>query len=250
MNIVDRIREELKNNASEKIRISSQHFFKEELKCYGLKSPDVNKIGKKYFNEITQVSKDEILKLCNELWQSGYFEESLIACNWSFYIHKHYTPDDFEIFEKWIAKYVSNWASCDTLCNHTVGEFLEMYPDYLPRLKVWAKSENRWLRRASAVSLIIPARKGKFLNSIFELAELLLLDKDDLVQKGYGWLLKAAGQFYQTEVFDYVMQKKTIIPRTALRYAIEKMPDALKKKAMEKYKHLDLEERIQISGHL
>ncbi len=234
MGTLDRIREELKNNASEKIRISSQHFFKEELKCYGLKNPDVTKIGKKYFNEIKQISKGDILKFCNELWQSGYFEESIIACNWSYYLHKFYTPDDFETFEKWVANYVGNWASCDTLCNHTVGEFLEMYPEYLQRLNVWAKSENRWLRRASAVSLIIPARKGKFLDSIFELSELLLLDKDDLVQKGYGWMLKAASQFYQKEVFDFVMKKKSIMPRTALRYAIEKMPVDLRKMAMER----------------
>jgi 3-methyladenine DNA glycosylase AlkD len=73
-----------------------------------------------------------------------------------------------------------------------------------------------------------------FLNDIFEIANTLLTDKHDLVQKGYGWMLKAASQAQEKEVFDFVMSKKSIMPRTALRYAIEKMPPELKSRAMEK----------------
>jgi len=101
-------------------------------------------------------------------------------------------------------------------------------------LKKWAKSNNRWVKRASAVTLIIPARRGKFLKDIFEIADILLLDNDDLVRKGYGWMLKVASETHQKEVFNYVMRNKTRMPRTALRYAIEKMPDTLRKMAMEK----------------
>jgi len=104
----------------------------------------------------------------------------------------------------------------------------------LNELKKWAKSPNRWVKRASAVTLIIPARKGMFLKDIFEIADILLLDKDDMVQKGYGWMLKAASQFSEKEIFKYVMSKKAVMPRTALRYAIEKMPGELKTEAMKK----------------
>lgn len=90
------------------------------------------------------------------------------------------------------------------------------------------------MRRASAVSLIDPAKKGLFLKDIFEISDILFLDKDDLVQKGYGWMLKAASQVHEEMVFKYVMKNKKAMPRTALRYAIEKMPKALKEKAMEK----------------
>ena len=85
-----------------------------------------------------------------------------------------------------------------------------------------------------AGSLIIPARRGKFLADIFEIADILLLDRDDMVQKGYGWMLKEASKPYQKEVFDYVMHHKAVMPRTALRYAIEKMPPSLRAEAMEK----------------
>jgi len=232
--IIDKIRNELKKNSDEKTQTGSQHFFKEQIKCYGVKSAIVGKISKEYFQLIRSNTKADIYNLCDKLWQSGYIEESFIACNWSYFIHKKYESGDFHIFEKWISNYVNNWASCDTLCNHTIGEFIEMYPEYLSGLKEFAKSDNRWMRRASAVSLIIPARKGKFLGDILEIADILLMDKDDLVQKGYGWMLKAASQSYQKEIFDYVVSKKAIMPRTALRYAIEKMPESLKTIAMEK----------------
>jgi 3-methyladenine DNA glycosylase AlkD len=84
------------------------------------------------------------------------------------------------------------------------------------------------------VTLIIPARKGEFLQDIFEIANSLLLDKDDLVQKGYGWLLKEASRMHQQEVFEFVLKNKKVMPRTALRYAIEKMPRDLRLRAMAK----------------
>ncbi|KAB2866272.1 MAG: DNA alkylation repair protein [Bacteroidales bacterium] len=233
-NITNVIRSQLIANSSEDIRLSGQRFFKEEIKSYGLKSADVIKIGKTYFKQIESLQKKDIFKLCEELWESGYIEESFIACNWSYYIHKKYEPNDFKVFEKWVNTYINNWASCDTLCNHTVGEFLEMYPNYIAELKRWAKSNNRWMKRAAAVSLIIPARKGLFLNDIFDIANILLLNNDDLVQKGYGWMLKSASKSNQKAVYDYIISKKQIMPRTALRYAIEKMPKELKVKAMEK----------------
>jgi len=233
-NIISKIQMELENNSDKKTQESTRNFFKEEIQSFGVKSATVRKMSKDYFKSIKDKSKEEIFGLCDELWQSQTLEESFIACNWSYFIHKDYQPNDFDVFEKWINNYVNNWASCDTLCNHTLGEFIEMYPEYLAGLKEMAISENRWMRRASAVSLIIPAKKGKFIKDIFEIADLLLTDKDDLVQKGYGWMLKVACQEHQQEVFEYILSKKSIMPRTALRYAIEKMPNELKKAAMER----------------
>ena len=232
--LIESLRKELIANSSEAVQKSSQHFFKEEILCYGIKSAKVVDIGKAHFKNLGGASKTEIFGYCDNLWQSGYIEESFIACNWSYNVNKYFEPADFKVFEKWIDVFVNNWASCDTLCNHTVGKFVEMYPEFLKELIRWTQSPNRWMRRAAAVSLIIPARHGKFLNEIFEIADRLLLDREDMVQKGYGWMLKVASQMHQKEVFDYVFSKRAVMPRTALRYAIEKMPSELKTKAMGK----------------
>lgn len=234
--IVAKIRKQLVENSDESLRQSGLRFFKEaeSVNMYGMKTTTVHKIAKEFQKEVVSLPKADVFALCEELWKSGYLEESFIACEWSYAMHKKYEPSDFAVFDKWVKSYVNNWASCDTLCNHTVGEFVEMYSDYVTELKKWATSSSRWVRRAAAVTLIIPARKGKFLKDIFEIADILLLDKDDIVQKGYGWMLKAAGEAHQKEVFDYVLSKKTVMPRTALRYAIEKMPKEMREEAMRK----------------
>lgn len=189
-------------------------------------------MAKKYFKSLKDKEKTVIFDLCDQLWQSGYMEESFIACEWAYALRDTYETEDLKVFENWLRQYVNNWASCDTLCNHTIGAFIEKYSRHLSDLKRWAKSPNRWMRRGAAVSLIIPARKGKFLTDIFEIADLLLQDQDDLVQKGYGWMLKAASQVHQKDVHAFVMDRKDRMPRTALRYAVEKMPETLRLKAM------------------
>lgn len=234
MEVLTAVRNELQANSDEKTRKSGKRFFKEEIKLYGVQSAVVQKIAKQYFADIKNLPKKEIFELCTNLWQSGYMEASFVACNWSYAIHKQYEENDIEIFEQWLKNYVSNWASCDTLCNHTIGTLVTMYPHLIARLKTWAQSDNRWVKRGSAVTLIIPARNGLFQTDIFEIADILLLDSDDLVQKGYGWMLKAASQHDEQKIFEYVMHNKDRMPRIALRYAIEKLPTDLRKKAMMK----------------
>jgi len=232
--IIENLRTELIRNADEKTKLSGERFFKEDVRLYGIRSVLLGRISKEHFKAVVDKSKSNIFALCNEFWRSGMLEESFIACNWSYFVHKQFEAEDFEIFETWVNKYITNWASCDTFCNHTVGTIVDMYPGLLNRLKKWAESDNRWVKRASAVSLIVPARRGRFLTDIFEIADILHSDKDDMVQKGYGWMLKSASQAHQQEVFEYVLSKKDTMPRTSLRYAIEKMPKELKAIAMVK----------------
>jgi 3-methyladenine DNA glycosylase AlkD len=232
--LISAIRQELKQQADEKTRTSLSSFFKEQAVFHGVKTPLVGKIAEKYYRQIKDLSKEEIFSLCEELLASDYGEEAFIAFDWAYRLREKYQPADFAVFEGWLTKYVNNWAKCDTLCNHTLGAFVAMYPRFLVKLKGWARSENRWIRRASAVTLIIPAREGQFLDDIFEIADILLTDEDDLVQKGYGWMLKAASHSHPSEVFEYVLRNKRAMPRTALRYAIEKMPVELRRQAMAK----------------
>lgn len=230
--IIAGIRLGLQQNIDAQTRDSSQHYFKEKIVYYGVKTTVVSRIARHYFKIIAPQGKAAVFSCCEELFRSGYIEEAFIACEWAYMIDKSYEPADIKIFEDWIARYITNWATCDTLCNHAVGTFIEKYPEFVKNLKTWTRSENRWFRRAAAVTLILPARHGRFLDDVFEIADSLLTDTDDLVQKGYGWMLKEASKTHLQDVFAYVMRNKNVMPRTALRYAIEKMPDDLKRQAM------------------
>ncbi|QYZ78741.1 DNA alkylation repair protein [Methanofollis formosanus] len=232
--VIAQIREELQEQADPEIRKNSRRFFKEEIVCYGLKTSAVHAIAKKYWKEVKTRDKAEIFALCEELYRSGYMEEAFIVSKWAHLLKDRYEPGDLAVFRHWIETSISNWAECDGLCNHAVGDFIEEYPGYIEELKRWTQSENRWMRRAAAVSLIVPAKHGKFLDDAIEIADLLLTDEDDLVQKGYGWLLKEASRQHRDEIFAYVMEHKKTMPRTALRYAIELMPKEMRAEAMKK----------------
>jgi len=129
MQIIENLREDLRNQADEATKESALRFFKEEVQFYGVKNAVVHKISKNYTRQIKEMSKSEVFNLCEILWQSGIMEESLVACNWSYAMRKHFDAGDIQIFERWIDSYVTNWASCDTFCNHTVGELVEKFPE-------------------------------------------------------------------------------------------------------------------------
>jgi 3-methyladenine DNA glycosylase AlkD len=232
--VIVQIREELKAHADPKLRNTSQRFFKEAVSCYGIKTATVIAIAKKYWKDVKTRSKTEIFALCEELYTSGYLEESFIVSAWAHSMSGRYEKEDLPVFSRWIDTYITNWASCDGFCNHTMGDFIEQFPESIDELKRWTQSRNRWMRRAAAVSLIVPAKHGKFSKESFEIADMLLTDEDDMVQKGYGWLLKEVSRKHTDVVFTYVMTHKKAMPRTALRYAIELMPKELKTEAMKK----------------
>lgn len=233
--MLSKIRAELKASIDHNPKEDSK-FYKpgQTHKSYGIRTPKVRKIAKKYFYGIKSLEKEKIFNLCEELLKSNYTEESTIAFSWTYELRKRYQQSDFKTFQYWLEKYINNWGSCDDFCTHTLGEFLLQFPQFLSKLTVWARSKNRWLRRATAVSLIYPNRKNKYIDNSFKIANILLKNQDDLVQKGYGWMLKEISELYPIKVYNFVMKNKTKMPRTALRYAIEKLPENLKKQAMEK----------------
>jgi len=201
---------------------------------HGIPSPIVRKISAKHFSGIKTKSKEDIFLLCERLLGTGYTEERTIAFDWAFRLRKHYKHSDFRIFELWLKKYVHGWGACDDLCTHALGAFTFQFPEFLSNAKKWARSSNRWIRRASAVVTIYSVRRRKHLEEIFEIADILLTDPDVMVQKGYGWMLKEASNHYPKEVLSYIMKHRNEMPRTSLRYAIEKLSPELKKEAMKK----------------
>ena len=231
--LTERIYTDLQNKYDKNYQKDSLRFFKEPVKILGVRSPIVKKILREYLPVIKLLDKNKIYDICEELFSLGFSETTSVALD-ILHMTKNQVQSDFNVYELWLKKYISNWGNCDDFCTHAFGELIFNYPEYLSKTKFWAESKNRWFRRASAVVLIYSLRKGKYLKNAFDTADILLKDNDDLVQKGYGWMLKEAGNIYQKEVFGYVMKNKFSMPRTALRYAVEKMPEKIKKEVMEK----------------
>ena len=101
-------------------------------------------------------------------------------------------------------------------------------PGNVESLVMWTGSESRWRRRASAVSLVPIVRKGDLFEDSFRIADRLMTDGDDMVQKGVGWMLKEASKVHPQEIHDYLVKWKPDVPALTLRYASEKLPKELK----------------------
>jgi 3-methyladenine DNA glycosylase AlkD len=194
----------------------------------------VRKLSSEFFQKIKKKPKQQILQLCNLLLESGYSEQGTIAFDWAFRLRKLYEKSDFQLLSTWLMKHVHGWGACDDLCTHALGVFIYQFPEFIKKIREWTRSKNRWVRRASAVCLIYSVRRKEHLEQVLETADALLTDQDIMVQKGYGWMLKEASNHYPKEVFDYVMKNRREMPRTALRYAIEKLSPEHRKEAMKR----------------
>jgi 3-methyladenine DNA glycosylase AlkD len=177
---------------------------------------------------------DSLLKICGDLLERWTSEYRVIAFDWCFRMIRYYEKRHYPTFEGWVKTYLTTWGSVDDFCTHTMGYFLYRYPEFAGKVKKWVESENPWVRRAAAVTFIYGLRRGVFLEHAFDVADALLTDEHRYVQWGYGWMLKEATKHFLDDVFAYVMRNKAVMPRPALRYAVEKMPKDFKTKAMGK----------------
>lgn len=215
--------------------MNSQRFGKEKPRNpLVLRTAIVRRVSGKHYRKIRELPKSEIFRLCDELLVPNNGNLGDIAFDWAYRLRKKYEKKDFRIFGQWLKKYIKSWGSCDHLCVHPLGHLILKFPELASKTKKWANTKNLWERRAAAVALIPALRRTKLLKEAFQTADVLLQDEEDLVQKGYGWMLKEASNRFPKEVFRYVMKNRQKMPRTALRYAIEKLPTPLKKEAMRK----------------
>ncbi|MFA6429429.1 MAG: DNA alkylation repair protein [Patescibacteria group bacterium] len=228
------LRLELRKHVDPIFREGCQRFFAEQVRVFGVRTPIVRKISAQIYQRYLKgASLQEVWKVSEALLKAGTLEECTVGVSWIRRRVKELAPGDGTRLERLVKNYVTNWATCDDLCTHVIGPFFTRFPQEIHRVDMWARAKNRWLRRASAVSLIPLVRHGDHLADAFCIADTLLLDEDDLVQKGYGWMLKEGSRAKPEEIFAFVMERKDRMPRTALRYAIEHYPRAMRKKAME-----------------
>jgi 3-methyladenine DNA glycosylase AlkD len=128
--------------------------------------------------------------------------------------------------KRWLAgNHSANWATTDALCGLLLGPLLVQNPSLVGEMRAWARHSNMWVRRASIVALIPPARRGSGLDVLYDNARLLHDDEEDLIQKAVGWALREAGKADAARLERYLRDNGRSIPRTTVRYAIERFDE-------------------------
>jgi len=204
-----------------------QVFFKplpgENVRFRGIRAPQLKKIAQALYPAVKKWPIANRDQLCEELWRWGDFEGGAIVCYLYRRFQKQCGPREFRLFTRWLDKYVDNWGHTDGLSLWLLGASIENHPELIKELLPWTRAKKRWKRRASAVSMVYSAKRGEHNKEIFLIAEPLLADPDDMVQKGVGWLLKETYPRKPREVMRFLMPRRHSIPRLVLRYAAEKM---------------------------
>ena len=222
------LRKELKQEANKEQAIILQRFFKtgkgeygEGDKFYGIKVPVQRKIAKKH--------RDISLKEIQGLLNSPVHEERLVSL---FILVDQYTKGDDKTKEKLFRFYlkntkkINNWDLVDLSAPKIVGaHLLNRDKGILFKLAV---SSNLWEKRISILSTYTFIRNQNF-DTTFRIAEILLNDDHDLIHKGVGWMLRETGNQNLKEEEIFLKKHYKHMPRTMLRYAIEKFPEKRRK---------------------
>lgn len=188
--------------------------------------PIVKQISGKYYKEL-KGDLPKALDLTEELIQTKNLTVADTGIHMLKRFKRHIKGSHFNRFDSWV-DYLTNWANTDNLCCGLIALSILAEPSHSESLLEWTNSDNRWRRRASAVSLVPIARKGDVLEESFSIADRLMTDEDDMVQKGVGWLLKEASKQHPKEIHDYLVEWKPKTAALVLRYASEKLPQSLK----------------------
>ncbi len=170
-------------------------------------------------------SIDDAMEFAGALVADRYLEVKSVGIELVARYRRQFTPKRLPVWKGWLtANYSANWATTDAICGYLIGPLLVEYPALAARMTAWSRDANLWVRRAAIVSLIPSVRKGLALDLTYDIAARLHRDREDLIQKAVGWVLREAGKADAARLERYLRAQAPSIPRTTLRYAIERFP--------------------------
>ena len=222
------LRSEIRTLADPKKASVSMWFFKtgpgeygEGDKFLGLRVPDLRRLSKKY----RSLSLGDTVKLL----RSKFHEERQLALFILILQYKKASPaEQKKIYELYLDNlgHVNNWDLVDCSAPHIVGPYLEDKPKDL--LYEFARSESLWERRVAILSTHHYIKQGSF-DQALKISEMLLGDEEDLIHKAVGWMLREIGRRGPGAEKAFLKKHYKNMPRTMLRYAIERFPEKERK---------------------
>ena len=235
--IAAHIRRVLKDGGSAPHSEDVQWFFKEEVKSRGWYTAELRKVALRFRRTIVrEQSMPFLVQVADKLFRGRVLEEKVFAV---FLLERQAEPfgnREFRLFTSWLDR-VTSWADHDALAHDLLAPMLCDDAARCQEVFRWSKSRNRWRRRAACVALIRGAREKENFAAAFRISNQLLTDKDDMVQKGLGWLLREMAKADPDRTVAYLMKIRGRAPRVVLRTACETLGPQQRKRILETPKH-------------
>jgi 3-methyladenine DNA glycosylase AlkD len=231
--IADHIRRVLKDGGSAPHSEEVQHFFKEEIQSRGWYTAELRKFAVRFRRSIVRErGMDFLVQVADQLFSGRILEEKAMAVLLLEKQTRNFGDNEFQLFASWLDR-VSSWADHDAVAHYLLAPMVAAKPVRCRQVFQWAKSPNRWRRRAACVALIRGARERRFRPQIVRLSNQLLNDEDDMVQKGLGWLLREAAKADREGTLPYLMKIREKAPRLVLRTACETLPSDMRRQVLQ-----------------
>ena len=191
-------------------------------KFLGLRAPDLRRLVREY----SELEDSDAL----EMLRSSWHEERLLAL--LFLVHKYRRGDDSareKIHRAYLAntRHINNWDLVDASAHYIVGQHLDARNISL--LERLARSDDIWERRIAIISTFHFIRTDEFRPTL-KIAKLLVHDPHDLIHKAVGWMLREVGKRDRSAEDAFLLRHYSKMPRTMLRYAIERHPERVRKR--------------------
>ena len=222
--IADHIRRVLKDGGSAPHSEDVQRFFKEEVQSRGWYTAELRKVAVRFRRSIArELGMEFLIQVADKLFSGGILEEKVFAVLLLEKQTKHFANKEFRLFASWLDR-VSSWADHDALAHYLLAPMVYADPTRCREVFRWAKSRNRWRRRAACVALILRPEQQELFAEIVRISDHLLGDQDDMVQKGLGWLLREMAKADPKRTVPYLMKIRARAPRLVLRTAWGTLP--------------------------
>jgi 3-methyladenine DNA glycosylase AlkD len=230
--VAEHIRRALKDGGSAEHAAGVQWFFKDEIKSHGWYTADLRRAAVRSRREIRKEhGLDFLINVADELFSGSVLKGKIVAVFLLEKLDHEFGDDEFKLFESWLDR-ISSWADHDALVHSLIAPMIVAKPARTKFVFRWAKWKNRWHRRAACVALIRGTRARMFFPEITKLSDSLLADKDDMVQKGLGWLLRETAKYDAKRTIPYLMKIRGRAPRLVLRTACETLPASVNKRVL------------------
>ncbi len=225
----------LRENANEARAASLQRYFKDPVNYFGLEHAVAKEIKLTLIDRVggSWTNRDAV-RFCEAMIRDSHMEARGIGYQLVAHFVAAAPPELLADVKRWLELTCGNWGLVDNLAPSVLAPLLELHPDLVPEVVAWTDSPSRWVRRGAVVAFVpLVAKKEEYLAPAYRVASRLFDDDEDLIHKAVGWLLREAGKVDQDRLEIFLLENGPRIPRTSVRYAIERFPKDARKRLLE-----------------
>jgi 3-methyladenine DNA glycosylase AlkD len=234
--LAQRARAVLRESADPRAAARQRAFFKplEKVQILGIATPELRRLERGLYQSVRKEwGYAEAVAFCDLLIKDRYIECKSLGLELLARYRRHFDQDLLHSVKRWLeGDLCDNWAITDQLSTQIIASLIGKFEPLASTVESWHGSSNLWVRRSSVVPFVKHAGKGRHLDRAYRIVTALLPDSHDLIHKATGWLLRECGKADATRLEKYLLEHGPSIPRTTLRYAIERFPEAKRRKIL------------------